>query len=94
VWGWAGKRTGSRENTCDTIIQKNYVATGIFSPLPMTTDVLEKVNQVLWVILFANFVVRMLFFVGGKIILDVINRFMNPVITNIKLESLIVPIFI
>ncbi|OPZ94176.1 MAG: hypothetical protein BWY74_00766 [Firmicutes bacterium ADurb.Bin419] len=42
VCGWVGKRTGSRENTCGIIIQKNYVATGNFLPLPMTTEVMEK----------------------------------------------------
>ena len=36
------------------------------------------------------FIAGMLFFIGGKIILDAINRFMNPVIPNITFDSLIV----
>lgn len=36
------------------------------------------------------FISGMLFFIGGKIILDAINRFMNPVIPSITMYSLIV----
>lgn len=36
------------------------------------------------------FIAGMLLFIGGKIIMDTINRVMNPVIPNIKLISLIV----
>ena len=36
------------------------------------------------------FIAGMLFFIGGKIIVDAIGRFVNPVIPNITIESLIV----